>query len=103
MSVETIDIDYVAKLARIELTEEEKALFSDQLGQVLEHFEQLKAVNVDGVEPMAHAVPVVNVWAEDTPGSVFSPEEALLNASEVENNQLVLPKIVGENGSQNPR
>ena len=96
MSVESINIEYVAELARIALTEDEKTEFSGQLNQILEHFEALKAVDVTGVEPMAHAVPVVNVWGADEPGSVFSPENVLRNASEAESNQLVIPKVVGE-------
>lgn len=96
MSHEKIDINYVAHLARIELTEEEKAQFADQLDHVLDYFEKLEAVEVEGVKPMAHAVPVVNVWAEDQPGAVLSPEEAMQNAVEVEANQVVLPKVVGE-------
>ena len=96
MSVEKIDINYVAHLARIELTAEEKSQFSVQLEQVLGYFEKLNGVDVTGVEPMAHAVPVVNVWAEDEAGEVLSPEAAMRNAVEVEANQVVLPKVVGE-------
>lgn len=96
MSHEKIDINYVAHLARIELSEEEKAQFAEQLDEVLGYFETLEAVDVTGVEPMAHAVPVVNVWAEDEPGAVVSPEEAMMNAVEVEANQVVVPKVVGE-------
>jgi len=96
MSVEKIDIDYVANLARIELTADEKIQFSAQLDHVLGHFAKLNAVDIAGVEPMAHAVPVVNVWAADEAGEVLSPEEALQNAVEGEANQVVLPKVIGE-------
>lgn len=96
MAVEKINIDYVAKLARIELNEEEKVQFSEQLDSILGHFDKLNAVNVEGVEPMAHAVPVTNVWAEDEPGETFSPEQATQNSTEVIDNQVAVPKVVGE-------
>lgn len=90
----SIDIDYVAKLARIALTDEEKATFSAQLEDVLEHFKKLEAVDVSGVEPMAHAFPLVNVWQEDEPREAFTPEQALANAPKQRDNQIVVPKVV---------
>ena len=54
---EGMDIDYVANLARIELSNEERSKFQSQLGQVLQYFEKLQKVDVDGVEPTAHAFP----------------------------------------------
>ena len=60
-----LNIDRVAKLARLALTPEEKATFAQQLGTVLHHIEELKKVDVSGVEPTAHGFPVVNVWADD--------------------------------------
>ena len=91
-----IDISYVANLARIELSEEEKVKFSAQLGQILEYFKKLSAVNVDGVEPSAHAHAVYNVWRSDDEGPVLSVEQALLNAPEKRENQIVVPKVVDE-------
>ena len=90
-----IDIDYVANLARIELNEEEKAKLGGQLEDILGHFDKLSAVDVDGVEPMAHAHAVSNVWREgDTPGPVFDPEVAVRMAPESRDNQVVVPKVV---------
>ena len=64
-----IDIDYVAKLARLELSSAEKEKLSGQLQDILSHFEKLNTVDVKGIEPMAHAHPVFNVWREgDEPG-----------------------------------
>jgi aspartyl-tRNA(Asn)/glutamyl-tRNA(Gln) amidotransferase subunit C len=59
------DVEHVAKLARLALTEDEKRLYTDQLSRILEYFGQLNKVNTDGVEPMSHALPVVNVLRED--------------------------------------
>ncbi len=91
-----IDIDYVANLARIELTEEERQKFSAQLRQILEYFEKLGAVDVSGVEPTAHAFPVFNVWAEDKTEPGFTPQQALGNAPAQRNNQIVVPKVIDE-------
>ena len=89
-----IDIDYVANLARIALSSEERALFSEQLGEILEYIEQLKTVNVDGVEPTAHAFPVTNVWRNDVARPGLSQEEALSNAPEARDGMFVVPKVV---------
>lgn len=90
-----INIDYVANLARIELTEAEKAKLGSQLDDILGYFEKLNAVNVEGVEPMAHAHPVRNVWREgDEPGPVYSPEVLTRMAPESRDNQIVVPKVV---------
>jgi aspartyl-tRNA(Asn)/glutamyl-tRNA(Gln) amidotransferase subunit C len=62
-----MNIEYVANLARIALTDDEKKKFAQQLSDVLRYVEKLKQVDVTGVEPMAHASPVFNVWAADTP------------------------------------
>ena len=91
----TIDIDYVADLARIELSDAEKAKLGGQLASILEYFEKLGGVDVDGVEPMAHAHPVRNVWREgDTPGPVFAPEEVEKMSPESRDGQVVVPKVV---------
>lgn len=89
-----IDIDYVANLARIELSDSEKETFSAQLENVLGYFDKLNSVNVDNVEPMAHAFPITNVWREDEPTQTFTPEEALKNAPSKRNNQVAVPKVV---------
>ncbi len=91
---EDFNLDHVANLARINLTDEEKARFGAQLGDVLEYIAQLNQVNVDGVEPTAHAFPVVNVWAEDVPEPGLSVEDALRNAPEKRDNMFVVPKVV---------
>ena len=59
-----INIDYVAQLARLELSDEDKAKISGQLNDILVYFEKLNSVNVEGIEPMAHAHKVDNVWRE---------------------------------------
>jgi aspartyl-tRNA(Asn)/glutamyl-tRNA(Gln) amidotransferase subunit C len=89
-----LKLDHVANLARINLTPEEKERYAAQLGDVLSYIAQLNEVNVDGVEPTAHAFPVVNVWAEDVPEPGLSVEDALRNAPEKRDNMIVVPKVV---------
>jgi aspartyl-tRNA(Asn)/glutamyl-tRNA(Gln) amidotransferase subunit C len=89
-----LNLDHVANLARINLTAEEKARFGAQLGDVLGYISLLNEVDVDGVEPTAHAFPVVNVWSEDVPEAGLSVEDALRNAPEKRDNMFAVPKVV---------
>lgn len=89
-----LNIDHVAKLARLALTPEEKATFALQLGEVLHHIEQLSKADVSGVEPTAHAFPVYNVWAEDVAQPALPVEAALRNAPARRDNMIVVPKVV---------
>lgn len=89
-----LDIDRVARLARVALTAEERATFAAQLGSVLHHIEQLSKVNVEGVEPSAHAFAVDNVWREDVASPALPASEALRNAPAQRENMVVVPKVV---------
>lgn len=89
-----LNIDHVANLARIALTPEEKAKFAEQLGDVLHHIEQLRKVDVSGVEPTAHAFPVYNVWADDVAQPGLPVELALKNAPAQRDHMIVVPKVV---------
>ena len=89
-----LNIDHIAKLARLALTPEEKTKFAQQLGDVLHHIEQLKKVDVTGVEPTAHAAPVFNVWADDIARPGLPVELALKNAPAQRDHMVVVPKVV---------
>jgi aspartyl-tRNA(Asn)/glutamyl-tRNA(Gln) amidotransferase subunit C len=89
-----LNIDHVANLARLALTPEEKATFSAQLGDVLAYIEQLKAVDVTGIEPTAHAFPLYNVWADDVPQPGLPVEAALRNAPAQRDDMFVVPIVV---------
>jgi len=91
---ESVDIDYVANLARIELTDEEIELFSSQLGSILKYFEQLNKVDVSGVEPMAHAFQVENVLREDVAVEGFDPDTAVQHAAAKRNQMVQVPKVI---------
>ncbi len=89
-----MDIDYVSNLARIELTEQEREKFHGQLGDVLAYFEKLQEVDVEGVEPTAHAFPRFNVWDKDCAREPLSVSQVMLNSPKSRNNQIVVPKVV---------
>jgi aspartyl-tRNA(Asn)/glutamyl-tRNA(Gln) amidotransferase subunit C len=89
-----IDVKYVAQLARLELSPEEEQRMGAQLGSVLGYIEKLKEVDVSGVEPTAHAFPLVNVMRADETRPSLSQEEALRNAPAQANGLFMVPKIV---------
>ena len=93
MSAE-FDVRYTARLARLNLSEEEIARFQAQLSQVLEYVEKLKQVDVSGVEPTAHAVPLVNVMRADEVRPSLPHDEAMRNAPAQVNGLFQVPKIV---------
>lgn len=89
-----IDIDRLAVLARIELSPAEKERFAAQLGDVLDHIGKLNTVNVDGVEPTAHAFSVTNVWRNDEPVEGLPVGDALANAPATRSDQFSVPRVV---------
>ncbi|MGC4073645.1 MAG: Asp-tRNA(Asn)/Glu-tRNA(Gln) amidotransferase subunit GatC [Nibricoccus sp.] len=89
-----LNIDHIATLARLALTPEEKTKFAAQLNDVLTNIEQLKKVDVTGVEPTAHGFPIFNVWADDVPQPGIPVEVALKNAPAQRDNMVVVPKVV---------
>jgi aspartyl-tRNA(Asn)/glutamyl-tRNA(Gln) amidotransferase subunit C len=94
MAVTNIDVNYVAHLARLRLTPEEQERFSAQIGQVLGYVEKLKELDVTGVEPTAHAVPLTNVTRIDEVRPSLPHEDALRNAPAKANGLFMVPKIV---------
>ena len=89
-----LDVGYVSKLARLNLSEEETKLFQKQLADVLKYAERLSKVDVSQVEAAAHAVPMFNVFREDEPCDWFTAEEALSNAPHKANQLFVVTKVV---------
>ncbi|HSH32894.1 MAG TPA: Asp-tRNA(Asn)/Glu-tRNA(Gln) amidotransferase subunit GatC [Actinomycetota bacterium] len=97
MAVE-IDIDHVARLARLDLTEEEKTELRAQLGVILEHAAAVGEVAADDVPPTASANPRANVFREDTPEPSIPHDAALANAPAQADGRFMVPKIA-ETGS----
>ncbi|HJN83631.1 MAG: Asp-tRNA(Asn)/Glu-tRNA(Gln) amidotransferase subunit GatC [Verrucomicrobiota bacterium] len=94
MADNDFDIQYVANLARIALSPEEEGKLSTQLGDILGYVKKLEELDVTGVEPMAHAVPMANVLRADEVQPSISQEAALANAPRQANSLFVVPKIV---------
>lgn len=94
MSDVDINVKYVAHLARLSLTPEEEQSLGAQLAHVLGYIEKLKEVDVTGVEPTAHAFPLVNVVRPDSTRPSLSHEAALSNAPSQANGLFIVPKIV---------
>ena len=94
MAAAEIDIKYVAHLARLHLTPDEEKKLGAQLGNILGYIEKLNQLDVSGVEPTAHAVPMVNVTRPDEIRPSLPHEEALRNAPAQANGLFIVPKIV---------
>ena len=89
-----IDIEHVARLARLELTHDEKARLRDQLGVILENAAKVSEVATDDVPPTAYAIPRSNVLRPDEVTPSLTVEEVLSNAPEVEDDRFKVPKVV---------
>ncbi|CAN5308853.1 Asp-tRNA(Asn)/Glu-tRNA(Gln) amidotransferase subunit GatC [soil metagenome] len=89
-----LDVEYVAKLARLRLTPEEAEVFQEQLAHVLQYVNKLSDVDVSGLEAAAHAVPMFNVFREDEARDWFTAAEALQNAPRQANGLFVVTKVV---------
>ena len=87
------DVEHVAKLARLELSEEEKKMFTGQLSDVLAHVEKMNQVNTEGIEPMNHPIDFSNVMRDDVVHYEHTREELMANAPDVEQDYFKVPKI----------
>ncbi len=90
------EVAHVAALARLELTEEELDLFTGQLAQVLVHAADVSSLDLDGVEPTAHAMAVTNVLRPDEVQPCLDRDEVLAQAPSVEDLRFRVPRILGE-------
>jgi len=89
-----IDIEHVARLARLALTDEEKARLHEQLGLILEHAAKVGEVATEDIPPTSYAIPRSNVLRPDELEPSLSQDEALANAPEVEDDRFKVPRIV---------
>lgn len=89
-------VTHVARLARLDLTEEELDRFTDQLGAVLEHAAGVAALDTSGVEPTAHPLPLANVLRPDEPRPGLDRDEVLAAAPAAEDHRFRVPRILGE-------
>ena len=79
---------HISKLARVELAESEVEMFSEQLSEIIGHFDTLNSVNTDGVEPTAHTLPIQNVMADDESRPSLAREQVLALAPSTDDGYL---------------
>jgi aspartyl-tRNA(Asn)/glutamyl-tRNA(Gln) amidotransferase subunit C len=91
--ITTKTVEHVAKLARLRLTDAEKTLYTEQLGKILGYFDELASLDTTGIEPMSHALPVINVMREDLVETPPGHELLLKTAPEREGSFFKVPKI----------
>lgn len=94
MRLSQSEIESIARSARLELTAAEMDEFTRELNQVFGWVAKLEQLDTDGIEPMAHAAPVVNVFRPDRTGSSLDPEQVLANAPDRKDNFFKVPKIL---------
>jgi aspartyl-tRNA(Asn)/glutamyl-tRNA(Gln) amidotransferase subunit C len=90
------DVAHVARLARLELHDGEIETFTGQLAAILEHAEDVEALDLEGVEPTSHPYPLVNVLRPDIAGATLANEDALAAAPQAEDGRFRVPTILGE-------
>lgn len=88
------DVDHVALLGRLELTEQERDMYTKQLNDILEHFQSLERLDTENVPPTAHVLPLKNIFREDWVGQHISREDALANCPDRDENFFKVPRIV---------
>lgn len=96
MSLTRADVEKVALLARLKLSAVEIDTLTAQLSQIVEFVEQLSELDTEGVEPMAHAVELSNVLADDTVAESLSREQALANAPKHDGQCYRVPAVLGD-------
>ncbi len=90
------DVSHVAKLARLRLTEEELVRYTEQLGKILVHAQDLNSLDLAGVAPTAHPFGLVNVVRQDEVHPSIDPAAVLAEAPDAEDGRFAVPRIVGE-------
>ncbi len=94
--IDEAQVRKVAKLARLELSDKEVEEFSGQLSAILDYVERMNQLNTDGIEPLAHCLPIHNVFREDTVKESLGTEKTLANAPQRDGTFFKVPKILEE-------
>jgi len=88
------EVQHVARLARLHLTDDEAERMREQLDAILAYIDKLRELDVEGVEPTAHAVPLVNVMRDDALSPCLPQEQALANAPDRAGEFFRVPRII---------
>lgn len=94
MSIGIKDVEHVANLARLELSDSDKEQFAGQLNAILKYAEKLNELNTDEIEPTSHVLPIVNVMRDDEVKPSLPIEKAMLNTPEEEDDQFKVPAVL---------
>jgi len=94
MKITKQEVDHVAKLARLQLSDEVKDTFADQLSNILTYVEQLNELDTKGVEPTSHVLDIRNVMRGDVPAASLPQDRALANAPDKAAGHYRVPKII---------
>jgi aspartyl-tRNA(Asn)/glutamyl-tRNA(Gln) amidotransferase subunit C len=94
LKLSTQDVEYVAKLARLDVTEAEKEKFTAQLNDILLYIDKLNELDTTGVVPMSHAIAVTNAFREDKMVESLGTEKALANAPDARGEFFRVPKVI---------
>lgn len=94
MRISKEEIEHIASLARLSLTEKEKELFGSQISSILDYVEKLNELDTKNVEPTSHVLPLSNVIRDDIPGPSIPREDALMNAPDHTEKFFRVPKII---------
>ena len=98
MTIDRATVDHVARLARLDLSEEERERMRAELSNILEHVETIQGMDLDAVEPTSHAIPLRNVMRKDEVKPSLPLDEALANAPQAEDDRFRVPRIVEDMG-----
>jgi aspartyl-tRNA(Asn)/glutamyl-tRNA(Gln) amidotransferase subunit C len=94
MKITREEIEHVARLARLELTDEEKETFTNQMDAILAYVDKLKELDTEGIVPTSHAVPMENAFREDLVTESLPTDNALLNAPDRSESFFRVPKVI---------
>ena len=94
MSISVTDVEHVARLARLELNEDEKTIFAGQISAILGYVEKLKELDTDGIIPTSHAVPMENAFREDVERMPIGVDKALSNAPQRSGSFFNVPQVI---------
>jgi aspartyl-tRNA(Asn)/glutamyl-tRNA(Gln) amidotransferase subunit C len=98
MALDRPAVDHVARLARLDLSEQERDRMMAELGHILEHADSIQALDLDGIDPTSHAVPIVNAMRSDEVTLSLPQEVALRNAPATEEGRFKVPRIIEDQG-----
>ena len=97
--IDEAQVRHISHLSRLNPTDDEVRLFSEQLSAILEYVEQLSEVDTADVPPTAHALPVKNVFRSDEPHRSLDPDQALANAPRREGSFFAVPKVLDQDSA----